>query len=325
MSHGTPSLSTILDASVPVLGNRELLEAVAITRGRPILALVLGPRTLDSACIPHLYDVLGSIGSGAFDLFLGPLGPAVAEVGRVAGLLADHGRFDALVPFEASPAATLLAFAAERIWMGPAATLAPLLAADAPDATARALLELLAHAPSDTRPAALSRWWGDLDPRILGQSVRLRRDLEALARRCLEVGGQAAPAAAVQRFTAVEGPDLPLISAECLALGLPIHSPGAGVVLPGGRVLADVARYSPANRRGAPGRAHSAGRGQTTPKAAAPASAAARIACVGRSADAEPRVPGLRRGDGRARRPRLRPRRTPLRDVRPILARRSAE
>lgn len=239
MSHGTPSLSTILDASVPVLGNRELLEAVAITRGRPILALVLGPRTLDSACIPHLYDVLGTIGSGAFDLFLGPLGPAVAEVGRVAGLLADHGRFDALVPFEASPAATLLAFAAERIWMGPAATLAPLLAADAPDATARALLELLAHAPSDTRPAALSRWWGDLDPRILGQSVRLRHDLEALARRCLEVGGQAAPAAAVQRFTAVEGPDLPLISAECLALGLPIHSPGPGLY----RALVGLHRY----------------------------------------------------------------------------------
>lgn len=242
MSHGTPSLSTILDASVPVVGNRELLEAVAITRGRPVLALVVGPRAqVESACIPHLYDVLSTLASEHFDVFLGPLGAAVPEVGRVAGLLADHGRFEALVPIEASPAATLLALAAERIWLGPAATLAPLLPRDAPDATARALLELLAAAPADTRPAALSRWWGDFEPRALGQAIRFRHDVAALAQRCLKAGGATpeAVATAAARFTSIEGPDLPFVPAECRALGLPIHGPGPGLY----RALVSLHRY----------------------------------------------------------------------------------
>ncbi|MEZ4474305.1 MAG: hypothetical protein R3F60_26670 [bacterium] len=242
MADQAPSLSTILDGSVPVLGNRDSIEAVATTRGRPTLALALGPRAqLDAAFIPALYEVLSTLGSDAFDLFLGPLGPATADVGRVVGLLADRGRFEALLPLEASPAATLLAFAAERIWLGPAGTLAPLLPATAPDGTARALLELLAAAPADARPAALARWWGAYDATLLGAAIRHRHDVAALARRCLRGGGtpadHAGPIAA--RFTAIEEPDLPLSLADARGLGLPVHPPGPGLY----RALVALHRY----------------------------------------------------------------------------------
>lgn len=244
MAEGTPSLSTILDGSVPVVGNRERLEAVAITRGRPLVALAASPRVrLDSAWIPQLYDILSGLAGETFDLFLGPLGPharvseaeragdSVGEAGRLTGLLADHGRYEALVPLEASPAATLMALGADRVWLGPAATLAPLLPPDAPDATARALLELLAAAPPETRPAALARWWGEYDPRTLGLAIRQRHDAMALARRCLRSGGAPPEAAAgiAAGFTAIEEPGLALGLADCRTLGLPVHPPGPGL------------------------------------------------------------------------------------------------
>ncbi|MCB9548991.1 MAG: hypothetical protein H6706_24580 [Myxococcales bacterium] len=242
MADGAPSLSTILDGSVPVLGNRDALEAVATTRGRPALALALGPRAhLDAAFVPALYEVLSTLGSDAFDVFLGPLGPAAPDVGRIVGLLADRGRFEALIPLEASPAATLVAFAADRIWLGPAGTLAPLLPADAPDGTARALLELLAAAPADARPAALARFWGGYDPATLGAAIRHRHDVVALARRCLRQGGTPADliGVAAARFTAIEEPDLPLALADCRALGLPAQAPGPGLH----RALVALRRY----------------------------------------------------------------------------------
>lgn len=179
-----PSLAEVLEGHFPLTSNRQLLQDIASIRQRRVLALVLAPHVLlDRGAIDPVVGVLrGLRGATAIDLFLDGQGPTTPESWRVVSALREHfDRLTAIVPFAASPGATMLALGANELLMTDVASLSPLepWSLSAELQRLRGELRALGHGGRET---AQSR----LDPRDLGAVERAFATLGALSRRILE-------------------------------------------------------------------------------------------------------------------------------------------
>jgi len=178
------SLAEVLEGHFPLTSNRLLLQDLTTLRQRRMLAIVLAPRALlDRAAIDPLVGILRSLrGSSALDLYVDGQGPTSPEGWRVVSALREHfEKLTAVVPFAASPGATMLALGAEELLMTDVASLSPLEPWSLSPELQRLRGELRALGPGG-RDAALAR----LDPRDVGAVERAYATLSSLVRRTLE-------------------------------------------------------------------------------------------------------------------------------------------
>jgi ClpP class serine protease len=112
---------------------REIIEKIEGLRGSRVLAYVTGDRAPIAAqigddAVRPIYDHLREMGHvERLDLFLYSRGGAIDIPWRkVTALRAVAGEWNALIPFRANSAATLLALGADKIVMGPQGELGPI-------------------------------------------------------------------------------------------------------------------------------------------------------------------------------------------------------
>ena len=179
-----PSLTEVLEGHFPLNSNRLLLQDIANLRQRRILAIVLAPHMhLDRAAIDPLVGILrGLRGTSTLDLFVDGLGLTSPEAWRVVSALREHfQQVTAIVPFAASPGATMLALGANELLMTDVASLSPLEPWSLSNELQRLRGELRALGHGG-RENALQR----LDPRDVGAVERAYNALATLVRRILE-------------------------------------------------------------------------------------------------------------------------------------------
>jgi len=178
------SLAEVLEGHFPLTSNRLLLQDLTTLRQRRMLAIVLAPHILlDRAAIDPLVGILRTLrGSKSLDLYVDGQGPTSPEGWRVVSALRDHfENITAVVPFAASPGATMVALGADELLMTDVASLSPLEPWSLSPELQRLRGELRALGPSG-RDVALAR----LDPRDVGAVERAYATLSCLVRRILE-------------------------------------------------------------------------------------------------------------------------------------------
>lgn len=251
MGAGPKSLSELLEGKVPLTPNGELLRRIRGRADRPAVAIVLAPSVRLTPSVAHpLLEVLEHIEGPAVDVVLDTLGPATEETWRVVSLLRESfEKFDAIVPFAASPGATLVALGADRLVMGPASSLAPLeparlKALEQTDGQripmsvgdARHYLRFAAEALSNetARATALDRLIQHLDPLVVGATARAHRANRLILERCLAthlVGDDAAERVEAICAEFADGPfthRFPITRRDCRRLGLDVVASAPG-------------------------------------------------------------------------------------------------
>lgn len=178
-----PSLSEVLEGHFPLTSNRPLIQDIATIRQRRLLAIVLAPHAqLDRAAIDPLVGILRTLrGTNAIDLYVDGQGPTTPEAWRVVSALREHfDRITSIVPFAASPGATMLALGGNEVLMTDVGSLSPLEPWGLSAELQRLRGELRALSPGE-RDASLTR----IDPRDIGGVERAYGSLAALVRRIL--------------------------------------------------------------------------------------------------------------------------------------------
>ena len=114
-------------------GRQAEIQELQRVRGNPVIAFVTGDRNPISASIGDdavrpLFDVLRGIGKvETLDVFLYSRGGGTEVPWRIASALRQYANeWNALVPYRANSAATLLALGADRIVLGPHGELGPI-------------------------------------------------------------------------------------------------------------------------------------------------------------------------------------------------------
>lgn len=199
------SLSEILEGHLPMTSNSELIGAIELIRRRPLIAVVLSPGArLDPSMMAPLSDILGAVkADGGVDVLTAQMGSASPETWRLVSALREmFGSYDALVPFAATTAASQVALGADRMVMGPMASLAPIEPARVRlvEAEGRGKLAITAddfrhfisfldgEAQAEGVPLAelgaglVER----LDPLVVGATEKRRQLHRQITRRCLE-------------------------------------------------------------------------------------------------------------------------------------------
>lgn len=195
------SLSEVLEGHLPLTGNRHLIEAIEGVRKRPLLAIVLAPGArLKREMLSPLADILDGLDvDGPVDVLTDRIGTAGEESWRLVSTLREYfGGYDAIVPFAASTAASQVALGADRLVMGPMASLAPVeplrmrlaevdntnkLPITADDF--RHFLRFL-NAEGDGVETLGAQMVERLDPLIVGATEKARQLHRLVTRRCLE-------------------------------------------------------------------------------------------------------------------------------------------
>ncbi len=227
-----PSLTDVLEGHFPLTANRAIFEEIAKIRQRPMLGLVLAPHVLlDRQCIDPLVGVLRTLrGGDAFDLFLDGQAAATPEAWRVVSAIREHfERLTAIVPFAASPGATVLALGADELLMTDVASLSPLEPWNLSPELQRLRGELRALT-FNAREVAIQR----IDPRDYGAVERAYASQATLVRRVVETHWPAAVAGNPEKIDSLIGqlcegdllPSFPFTRRDCAQrLGLDVIKP----------------------------------------------------------------------------------------------------
>ncbi len=245
MSAGPKTLSELLEGKVPLTSNHGLLERISKRAGHTAVAIVLAPSVRLTAEVAHpLLEVLAHVEGDHVDVVLDALGPATEETWRVVSLLREMFEgFDAIIPFAASPGATLVALGADQLVMGPASSLAPLeparlKALEHADGQriplsvgdARHYLKFAATSLVDpaAKGAAMNRLIENLDPLVVGATARAHSANRLILERCLSThlqGEDDAPRVEAICAEFADGPfthRFPITRRDCRRLGLQV-------------------------------------------------------------------------------------------------------
>ena len=114
-------------------GRQAEIQELQRVRGNPVIAFVTGDRhpitaSIGDDAVRPLFDVLRGIGKvETLDVFLYSRGGGTEVPWRIASALRQYAdKWNALVPYRANSAATLLALGADRIVLGPHGELGPI-------------------------------------------------------------------------------------------------------------------------------------------------------------------------------------------------------